>query len=288
MRTALLTLFVAFCMLTCACEAPMTTAQANQIRDDSMRNPLQQGSHKRPGWSTSGTLQTGVTTNSVHLQANFEDSPGEYTVQFNVDAASNIFFNALATLQWSVEGNTVTRVVTVGNGTSISGVGQGVRVSVVDATSIDMCNIAGQGAAKYGVSISVIQGIRATTQQPVLYTLTEQRASGIYGAVVTNGEPRFIVANGFPVTIQIPQSIGAISFFAHATETQGTFGVPSNGDGLLTAAVNTEGLQRAIVEVDASDTDIWWPLPPAASQIILITGKPGLIIAWNITLGIDG
>src|SRR5208283_1031541 len=96
----------------------------------------------KDGWSAAGALQASGT-GQVKLQADFSKGgvgSGQYTVQFNVNAPPNptnpnpIFTEALLT--WIVEGNSVTRHISIANGTSITGSGQAVTVVIYDNTQL--------------------------------------------------------------------------------------------------------------------------------------------------------
>ena len=127
----------------------------------------------KDGWSSSGKLnRLDKSGQQVTLQADFPESD-VYTVQFAVNAPSGTsnntdgIYRAIATVQWTVEGNTITRQIDVGNGTSISAPSQAVRVSVVDATQAAKVNLAG---VSYGVTITVTRGVRAFgTLPPTLF-----------------------------------------------------------------------------------------------------------------------
>ena len=91
----------------------------------------------KDGWSASGKLIAGIG-GLVQLQANFTSGGGlgcgQYTIQFttsgNINSPNPVFTEALIT--WSVEGNFLTRRVTVCNGMSITGSGQAVKVIITD------------------------------------------------------------------------------------------------------------------------------------------------------------
>ncbi len=118
------------------------------MRDTSNPNEKVQG-----GWSASGPLQQFVSTNRVKLQANFDQSE-YYTCQFSVTGPQGItlyeggatpgpvpypfYFRAVATVKWAIEGNVNVRTIDIGNGTAISGPGQGVTISVEDATDFNV------------------------------------------------------------------------------------------------------------------------------------------------------
>lgn len=149
----------------------------------------------KDGWSSSGKLTRLITSQQVTLQADFPESD-VYTVQFNVTPPTGTtnntdgIYRAIATIQWTVEGNTIVRQIDVGNGTSISAPSQAVRVSVVDATQAAKVDLSG---ISYGISISVTRGVRAFgTLPPTLF------AESI--AIVGNGGADVPIPTGAGVT----------------------------------------------------------------------------------------
>lgn len=128
-------------------------------------NPLS----KKDGWQQSATLHTGDPVGNLTMQANFPRA-GYYTVQFGIlppnDLVNNNFdnrFDAIATIEWSVEGQTIRRVVSVGNGVSVSGPGQAVRVVVNDVTPLAAPP---DGLLPYVVTVQVTPGQRPSLERP--------------------------------------------------------------------------------------------------------------------------
>ena len=129
------------------------------------------------GWSNGGDLIVKASTDwandasRVGLAANFSE-PGVYTVNISATVPNNggiagITVRTLALVEWSVGGNTVSRLVSVGQSTSISAPAQGVKVSVYDDSS-PFALTPGQPAVKYQVSISVTKGTRVAGSRPLL------------------------------------------------------------------------------------------------------------------------
>lgn len=177
---------------------------------------------KKQGWSKTGTLTCGVTTDKVSMQADFATSDpsdpdkrvaGIYTVQFGVTPPASGIFSAVATVTWTVEGNPVTRQFNFANGTTISGPGQHVAVSISDTsasapifTQADGTKVASTALAfvpgqTYGVTINVVPGSRPTTEQTPYYT-----AFPTAWALTGTGTP---ASSG--VFVPVPQNIGVIS-----------------------------------------------------------------------------
>lgn len=241
------------------------------------RRPLNQ----KTGWSSPTVLATGVGGFLPSVQATFDD-PGHYTIQFEVVAPKGLFYLAQARVSWSVEGNNAVRIVNVGSGVSVSGVGQAVGVQIMDATTPDMITLVGQTpGTEYTISAQVIKGLRANYSSPPTLILLDPRPTG---GGITNGNPSIVVTNIADVTVPIPANSGATAIFPHAFKTSPTAESPANGDGKIDVFAAT-GVP--LMTIDASDTDSWIPLPPGANFCILHTAIAATI-QWNIALGIDG
>ena len=167
----------------------------------------------RKGWNGNATLTTGQSQSVPLLQAVFEE-PDFYTVQFSVlppqalvqklvnGVPTNVVnpnpgvYQAIATLNWSVEGMQSARQLSIGNGTTISGPGQGLNISLQDQTITN--GGAGLGFT-YNVSATVTKGTRPTTGLPP--TLPN---------ILPTGNTFTLVASASS-TIMIPQNAGVIS-----------------------------------------------------------------------------
>ncbi len=148
------------------------------------------------GWSQSGTLVVGDLLKEVSLQANFPEAE-YYTVQFNVEQPASNSPDVIAEVSWTVEGNTVRRRISVGNGTSISGTGAALSVKVRDAT------ILGPTGEKYNVSIQVSKGTRPNPGQPVFLRAIPAPGSGT---------PYIgVIGPAASIDVPIPQDAGVIS-----------------------------------------------------------------------------
>lgn len=132
----------------------------------------------RVGWSQSGQLTPGSSQSAVSLQAQFP-LIGAYTVQLNIEdpnaslVVANEVVRAQAEIQWSVKGNTVTRLVDCVNGLSITGEAEAVSVRVVDRSIVTIAN-----KQPYVVSINVAPGTRPSVQQPPVFSADRQRLDG--------------------------------------------------------------------------------------------------------------
>jgi hypothetical protein len=232
------------------------------------------------GWSQSGTLTPGNKNKQVTLQANFPKTD-TYTIQFNVDrttfkgigaGASAQFTEALIT--WSVEGNDVTRKVTIADGVSVTGVGQAVRVVITDNSIIGGSTT----ASPYVASAQVSKGTRAPSASPPVYidpsTIATQ-INAIAGTVASFTPPEGIGANSLLITAQYLDGAGV----PRATAPLGT----------LTAKIQAgSGLNMSVYEPRAAG---FVPIPPGATQVTIeigVTGAAGDVMVVTPIWGIDG
>jgi hypothetical protein len=236
----------------------------------------ERGKEKSPGWSASGVLSTpdasGVTPGrSVSLQQEFEEA-GVYTLQFDLilptPAPTVKQARATAVIQWTVAGNTVTRVVAVASGMSISGVAKSIRVTITD-TTIDN---AGQDGYDYRVSFTIAPGTRAFSAAPPLgeQMLTTQVATGV----------------GLAVDIPLGAGINAVSVII--------------GD-VLTGAV-AQNLAYKDITIGQNDGAFnvlgqwkpppfgpqWVPLLPGARTLTVDVLLAGSLAVITIIWGLDG
>ena len=229
----------------------------------------------KTGWSASGNLITGDNVKEEGLSATFS-IPGAYTVQFDlerIDPAPNVAIRAEATIARSVEGTTVTRVISVGQGVSISGVGQGVSVRVKDVTC-DPANNPGDAGFEYRVAITVAPGLRA--QGPVPPCLNP------FPRVVPLDVVNLLtVAAGLSTSFDIPQGKGIVSVHVTVVETTNA-PIP---DGEATVGQGAGGIVTSIQDPRFTD---WMPIYPGAETISLSNNSAAGTFQFSVVFGVDG
>jgi len=229
---------------------------------------------KSGGWSATKTLTIGNFTKTGSMQVEFPEAD-TYTIQFGlgnppVDASGNPV-QTEALILWSVEGNFTSRRVSVANGVSISGVGQAVRVVVLDRT-VQYGSNAAPVAADYDVSILVSKGTRPAVEEPA--TLVAYPPAGSTLAL-------FVTAGATSVPVPIPQDAGAISVYITAISGTATLIPPE--------VIDANQVIGTLItkSYDPREFDDWVPLSPGAQQIVLDnTGSD--TVYWSVTFGIDG
>lgn len=195
---------------------------------------------------------------------------GMYTVQFNVDTSTInpltgfSAVNAEAIVDFSAEGNTVRRRLSIVNGTSISGVADHVEVRVRDVS------------------------IRPPVEPPPLLDYTVTVTIAPYTRADRAGVPCYLaagipipVASGATVAVAIPGDAGATSLFVSTASTGG--GVPfieqvRGADGVTMASYDPRDIPSGFI-----------PLFPGVTFIRLGNTGPALsVVTYSLLLGIDG
>jgi hypothetical protein len=254
---------------------------------------------KSGGWSNSAVLRNngsdnmGLAVNFLAGRTNNETPSKNYTVQFSVGNTTvppsagpppsqggqpiDTLINPVAEISWSVEGNTIRRVVSVTNGAAVTGVGQGVKIVVTDQTL--QSSLAIDGAALYRVDITVAPGSRPSENQPA--TFNPRLATGTSTIDVPPGGP----ATG--VAIDIPINAGVISTFVTAVPNDFS-AIPQN-----TAIVSMLNNSNVLIRnYDPNEFTGFVPVTATCARLLLINNMPvgpGVpTLNFAVTFGIDG
>ncbi len=221
--------------------------------------------NEKKGWSSSGNLIAGKADGGIGLQAKFEETPGNYTVQFAVtypptDQLGNII-KARAEIVWTVEGNDVRRLVDIANGMSVSGVGQSVKVRMYDATALG----GGKQPFPYPVSAQVVRGTRPSVEHPpFLY------------------ENSLVVNAGSNAVFAIPQNAGVSSVQVYVKPEPVGVNVPL-GQAVLYHVTGANGVINAYDPREVS----WVPIAPG-SEKIMVQNDSAVSLRFTTVWGIDG
>jgi hypothetical protein len=259
--------------LLCACtiQSEKDDRQMYGMSDEGIGADPHNAPTAKKGWSVAGELTTGLAAPTVSLQANFE--PGDYTIQFNLimpntgGAAINV--RAVALVTWSVEGNQVTRRVNVGNGVSISGNAEGVRVVISDSSDLTFVPLS---RIPYVVAATITKGTRPSVEQPPkLYPRPGGRAT--YDTL----------APAATIVYLIPADAGVISVFVSVAADPAGVNAPIPEQGVQVTQLG--GTALAVYDPRASQ---FVPLAPGATQIAVTNMTAGQTIVVNCVFGIDG
>jgi hypothetical protein len=192
--------------------------------------------------------------------------PGEYTIQFEVyPPEDGKGFAAYAIVSWKIDGQQITRKLTVFSGASISGVAEAVDVRIVDVSDIGRTSAP---PLTYKVEATLAKGVRPTTMQPP--TLNTRSA-----VIFFNGPNS--------ATYEIPKNAGVISALV----------LGSNVDN--TVPPSTLELRASAVDAFSTTLQSWFPiqnlgfipLPGNATEVFLEYNGTGQFVV-NITWGIEG
>jgi hypothetical protein len=227
------------------------------------------------GWGGIATMTTQQAGKQPGLQADRLSGASLYTVQFSVSkpvlAGSNGIFAAIAVIDWLVAGTPIRRRISVTDGKSISGVGQGVVVSCYDVTP-DLGQVAD---APYKVNITVARGSRPAQGQPPTLSLFDQQ---------------FQAGNAIPAAgseiVEIPQNSGAISVEIVVASTD-----PLTDANVLIQHVSDDGANVYKTYRVTDGPQEFVPIADGATQIIitnLSAGEGSNPVNVSVTYGIDG
>lgn len=222
------------------------------------------------GWSSSGPITIQNTQTGVKLAVDFPKS-GQYTVQFGVepaiDPATQLPYasDTQATISWSVAGNTVQRVVSVGNGVSVSGTGQAVTVVVRDVT----VNTSAPAGTKYNVSVQVSPGTRASNGHPAILISPLSRTQ----LAPAPGPGEFVI-------FDIPANSGVISVEVEA-------GDPVVG-GTPMDVVISQFSGANVYKTYTYSGPVFVPVAPSATKLIISNQNAADAVDVSVTWGIDG
>lgn len=222
------------------------------------------------GWQGSTELVTGTVSPIVILSANFPKS-GEYTIEFNLIAnpGSNQPIQAVAMVKWSVEGSTVTRLLNIADGASISGVAQGVTVFAYDATV--PVNGGEVSPVAYVVTAQVAKGVRGTNKQPPTLIPPNSLAG------------RVDVEPASTVLVPIPAGAGVISVYV----TAGFIGSPEPDSNAIFVTQVFGAIPFTAKQYDPRDFPDWVPLA-AGVDAIGLRNNSGAEVLFSVQFGIDG
>lgn len=219
----------------------------------------------KKGWSASGNVAVQRPGRGVVLQCYFNNNPEYYTLQFSATppfAGSGGWIRTMAEIQWSVEGNSVRRLINIGAGVSISGTGQAVKVRIFDDSQ------GGTAGVEYPVSVQVTKGVRPNIEKPPI----------LIDALQTLIAPTAIF--GFDV----PENSGVSALFNVVTP-QNNAGAPIANDEIF-GIFNNGATTVQIFGYDMCNK--WIALPTGSREVQITNNRAAGDIFWSIIWGIEG
>src|SRR5208282_3122266 len=224
------------------------------------------------GWQQSGELTTGDPDDKVTMACNFPRAEF-YTVQFSVDFPVTFGdanpIQAIADLEFSIEGNTVRRRVNIADGMTVAGMAQAIKVYASDDTQPYSGPV---GKKQYPVSMQVARGSRGNYLVPPTLVANSPAPGNLY----------WTVPAASTVDVPVPQNVGVTGVWV--TVVRDPFGPIPEG--------NVEVAHIKVITTlkiyDPRDQGQWVPLSPGATTIALINNDPLNAMLFTVTFAIDG
>lgn len=222
--------------------------------------------------SVSGVMRTQNGTIGVSIQCHFKGAAAR-TLQFNLQLLDNFSgavnaAQAEAFIEFMVDGVTVTRRVSVANGTSITGMAQAIRAVVRDTSQ---AGAAGAGR-QYLVSVTIADGTRSDSNVPP--TL----APNPFGnPAVTTLTP------GTGIDFTLPQDAGISSVQCTVVDAAAT-GAPVPDGAVTVSHFSGSGLLKVY---DPRQID-WAVLAPGTVRVRVDNKSTTQTLLIQPTYGVDG
>ena len=222
------------------------------------------------GFQNTTELQMFNSTPKNAMNVNFgrgdEEDACEYTVSFGITPADSgdpqVDPNVRATVRWNINGVSIQRIVTLGQGTALSGTATGVSVDLQDFSTAE---IGVNTASEYIVTTMISPGTRpANSYPPTLIPITAE-SSGT-GAIDPFGGT-YSLLGGQSVEVSVPINAGVRSYYISS-------GVaPASGEN---ATVN-------VVELDLAGTPLRsYLLTGSTNGFVAISNRTAKISLGNI------
>lgn len=241
-------------------------------------NPL--GAIKR-AWSAGGQMITGNQDKKVALQQPFPE-PGPYTITFTLDPLqadlNQAGIRAQAEITWSIDGNSVKRVINVGDGTSISGVAEAVNVIVTDVTVLHGVASA-QAGYTYFVSVMVAPGTRAFNSVPPTLSPFPFQSFSQIGTQLT------VAPGGNTAVIPVPRGVGVTSMHVDVVSSFPEGDVVPDGTPVVAQYQFSSGGPIRFYDPRAID---WCPIQPGTTGVVLFNKSATDQLTFSLVWGIDG
>jgi hypothetical protein len=227
----------------------------------------------------------------VQMQDDFDGKAQNFTVQFFVNnrvgyiapsvppnpiipppiAIGNI--TPVGEILWTIGGNTQRRLVSIYDGSSITGVAEHFAINATDDT--DLSDTTNQ--TQYDVTITAAGGVRGSTALPPIYqTYIDNNGTILFGRVSLN-----------PLTnieVLIPQNAGVSSVMVTVSSVGN---IITDDEVFFSQASTTAGALKIYNPMDYE----FVPISPQADRLFIENLTPvsgGHIIEFSVTWGIDG
>lgn len=221
------------------------------------------------GWSARTDMVQGNRQATQVVNPIFKD--GEYyTIRFGVQTPQPFVFSAEALISWNLEGNIITRRISVSNGVAISGTGQGCSVSLVDTTP------SATAKPNYSITTQVSKGVRPVESAPptLMARLDTPHLGETYGSIT--------LLPGDSIQYNVPTDAGVISVeVVGRPDSQPTAAPPW-------VVVLHGNLGNNLKEYLAFQTSGYIALAPEATFVVIENFDPAVSVEVSLTWGIEG
>ena len=217
-------------------------------------------------------------TSIISIQDDFDGEAQNFTVQFSISARSAVNggpflgnITPVAEIEWALGGNNQRRLVSVFDGTAVTGVAEHFTIRVTDQTDPND----GTNQTQYNVTVTAARGVRGSTALPPTYQTYIQNAG-------LNKLGTFNLGPGANIILPIPQNAGINSVMVTAD----SIGVLLTGIEFDFEQSNPAGTLKRYNPMNYNFVSI----SPQADRIIFtnLTGGPGITLEFSVTWGIDG
>lgn len=187
----------------------------------------------------------------------------------------------IAIVQWTVAGIKTQRIVSIANGTSISGPGEAVQVQVIDNSSAP-----GSEGYAYNVSIAVTPGVRAAITPPVLYW---NYPPGAELSLVGGGSPptpqpfnAAVIAPNTAVSFPLPTNAGITTINLSIRDTTTPAALP------VMVIIQQDPAGTILREDYTNGLGVYYPIVPGTTTIELQNPSTTDSMIVSVVFGIDG
>ncbi len=198
----------------------------------------------------------------------FETTPNGGVVPGTNSVGQPVFpTSTYAIVRWTIGGNDIQRILSVSNGASLEGVGEGVTIQLFDATVAPAPG--GDPVPLYTVTATVSPGVRGSNANPPIYSPLPSN-----GALTVSGGAK--PSQLFPVPLQAGAVSAQVVVWGDATHP------PDVAVFQLTAG---GGVVRVY---NPTDYPGFVPLDPTCTSLQVINGSATVQAFVGVAFGIDG
>ena len=203
---------------------------------------------------------------NVNFGTGDEEDASEYTVSFGITPADSgdprVDPNVRATVRWNINGVSIQRIVTLGQGTALSGTATGVSVDLQDFSTAE---IGVNTASEYIVTTMISPGTRpANSYPPTLIPIPAEESRTVS---IDSPGGTYSLLGGQSVDVSVPINAGVRSYYISSGVSS-----PSN-----------ENATIKVVELDLAGTPLRsYLLTGSTNGFVAISNRTAKIYLGNI------